>query len=169
MKTGGLCGLLAQPPVSPGPREGMSGPSSQGLLVPRTETQCPAVEPLNWGVLLVWEWLPGHLGLPSEVTHVLTFLRDSPLFTVRQGGQAPSGPGGEQAGPVWLVPPVTRPRGPSDLKQDPVSAAPGPGGGADSITSWFKLLKGSLPPRNLSAAESRPPLHSGAFLVSSHY
>ena len=64
----------------------------------------------------------------------------------------PWGPGGGQAGPVWLVPPVTRPRGPSDLRQDPVSTVPRPRGAADSITSRFCLLKGSLPPKNLSAA-----------------
>ena len=66
----------------------------------------------------------------------------------------PRSPRGERAGPVWLVPLVTRPRGPSDLRQDPVSAAPGPGRAVDSITSQFCLLKGSLPPRNLSAASS---------------
>lgn len=69
-------------PRVPGAERGDVRPLSQGLLVPRTATQCPTVEPLNWGVLLVWEWLPGHLEPPSEATHVLTFLRDSPLFTV---------------------------------------------------------------------------------------
>ena len=103
---------------------------------------------------------PAGLGVGFQVTSGLHL--KPPMFSICCGtrlcsqpdkeDRLPRGPGGRRAGPVWLVPPVTRPRSPSDLRQDPVCAAPGPGGASDSITSQFCLLKCSLPPRNLSAA-----------------
>lgn len=145
-----------QPLVSLGPEEGLSGSSSQGPLVPRTVTQCPAVQSLNWGSC--WS------GSGFQVTSGLHL--KPPMFSVCCGtrlcsqpdkeDRLPRGPGGRRAGPVWLVPLVLRDGGPSDLRQDPVSAAPGPR--ADSITSLFCLLKGSLPHSGISAL-----LHSGAF------
>ena len=66
-------------PRAPGPQDSGSASSSAA----------PGL-----GVLLVWEWLPHHRGFPTQATHVLTLLWDSPPFTARPrgGGQAPSGP-----------------------------------------------------------------------------
>ena len=80
---------------------------------------------------------PAGLGVGFQVTSGLHL--KPPMFSICCGtrlcsqpdkeDRLPRGPGGRRAGPVWLVPPVTRPRSPSDLRQDPVSAAPGPRGG----------------------------------------
>ena len=61
---------------------------------------------------------------PSEATHVLTFLRDSPLFTVRQGGRAPSGPRRRTGGACLAGPTSNEAKGPLRPKTRPSLCGP---------------------------------------------
>lgn len=114
--------------------------------------------PSPWAraLLLVWERLPYHSVSPSEATQVFPF--PVGLASPELEGRLPQGPRGGQAGPVWLVLPVTEAKGPtSDLTQDP-----GPHGlcrpsGSHRIDHLSILHPEGLPAtRNLSAAERRP-------------
>lgn len=65
-------------------------------------------------------------------------------------GQAPQGPGGGQAWPVWLVLLVAKAQGPHFTPETrPWSpwTLQAPGGATESVSYRFYVLKGSLPPK----------------------
>lgn len=142
-------------PRLPGAQRG----SPQRLLVPRTVARGPAPGLWARALLLVWERLPVTAS-PSEATHVFHF--PVGLAGPEPEGRPPQGPGGGQAGPVWLVLSVMEAEG----SPWPVQAHRG---AEELITYRFCILKGFPHQKSQRCREEAQGCMAAVFLVSSHY